>query len=895
MKIKTLLLTAAVLMAGALSAQAGTNPGDMIPRAGTAGYIISDRPDVLYRLFGKDPAGLWRLRAKAQSELDKQFEGNRDSDEARQQQAILDYIFNSYEAVERLEIGLLDVTLDGPKYLVYLKTRKDHRIDPKPEFLAEFLQKTESIAGIAYHLYQPKGAETKESPDTPDGPDEGGPDEAPRPAVPVGGMDRFYVAAVAGGLLVSNFESSIRSALETVASGDFSEALAGRAEFKEWMAVRKPHDFSLFLIGRELQAIIERLLPSEEQAGMDTEGVYREVDSWLQLREYRYMVMDIDYDDAANGLEIAAAFKTRKNTRLLEKLAIEPAEFKMLRYVPEGAFLTAGLQLGDAPKTFANLKELAYDAEGWFKELAEGRNRPPEMPEDMPPEEGRMPREKSVPAGNLDLHDLLKAAMQEAGEPEEHSDENPSEVDKMLSELDKQLKEFGTSLDELLSVLGSEVVLYMAPDEARMDAMARGTPGVDDAFRYGNVGLALAIKDIAKAKAIIAAAREKDPEGAFRGFESIQVQGREFNVSAEHPFGWCFTQDALLVAVALGVEDGSEVCVATLKSMCDSASRSTTGPSDAFVRNGSKFIEFDLGLVARIEDKIGKQRVHRLDRYSRPITDSSFTSGLQNLTVALRLKEYKDGVELAMRLTGLPNLGDYFDAGMGMMGSGGDPKQNAYSYSQENLRLLGGALRRQVDDGKPIDLSTLVKDGHIRAGVLQLPFDTRWKGDMAKLGWTTIDQVKRDMDGNLPKWVDADAATMIEDNEKAGYVSLVLAKGDIADWIRNYRTGFIVAYQEKADTMEGHMVLYADGQVGWLSGRVLADALKLNVEGNEVPGEEPKAEDDFWEEDKEDGNKTGKSSGSGGQGGPSLPHDDPWSPSSGPKRNEGEDVGRRTD
>lgn len=888
-----LSMLAISLLATALAAQDGTKPGDMIPRAGTAGYIVSDRPDVLYRLFGKDPAGVWRLRAKAQSELNKEFEGKLDSDEARRNQAILDYIFNSYEAVERLEIGLLDITLDGPKYLVFLKTRKDQRINPKPDFLSEYLEKTDTISGLTYHLYRAESSVAPVPPDEPKNPD--GPDSE-LPADRSMGMDRFYVAAVPGGLLVSNFESSIRSALETVASGDYSESLSGRAEFKEWMGTRKPHDLSVFLIGRELQSIIERLLPSKEQSGMDAEGVYREVDGWLQMREYRYIVMDIDYDDAANGLEIAASFKTRKPTRMLEKLAIEPAEFKMLRYVPEGAFLTAGLQLGDAPKTYANLKELAYDAEGWFKELFERGSKaevPPETPPELPPEEGRMPREKSqAPGGQVDLHALLKAAMQEAGEPEEHSDENPSEIDRMLAELDKQLKQFGTSLDELLGVLGSEVVLYMAPDEARMDLLSRGTPGVDDAFRYGNIGLALALKDVNKAQAIIAKAREKDAEGAFRGFESFQFQGRTFNVSAERPFGWCFTADALLISIALGMEDGSEACIATLKSMCDSAARTSVAPSDAFIRNGSKFIEFDLGLVARLEEKISKGRMHRLDRYSRPLTDGSFISGMQNLTVALRLKEYKDGVELAMRLTGLPNLGDYFEAGVGMLTAGGNPNQNAYTYSQENMRILSSAIRSRADDGKPLDLSSLVKDGVIRAGVLQLPFDARWTGDMSKLGWTTIDQVARDKDGKLPSWVDAEVAGMIEANEKLGYSSIKLAAGDIADWVRNYRTGYIIAYQEKPDTLEGHVVLYADGQVGWLSGRVLADALKLNAEGKEVPGQEYADDERGVGSDPRDGGS--RRDDKQGKGGSPLPPDDPWSPN-GPKRSEGDDVGRRTD
>lgn len=852
-RIRLALMATLALCASALAAQQAPGPGDLAPRAGTIAYMISDKPDALYRLFARDNKGGWKLRSFAESMLHKQHEAEPDSEQAQRDQQVFEYVFGSYEAVQRVEIALVDVTLDGPKYLVWLYTRKGETINPQPEFLKDFLAETKDYKGIKYHLYR---VPEDEPPADEDG-------ERPRNVLGdnLYGMDRYYVASTPNGLMLANFESTIRDAIDRLSSGDYSESLSGREEFAEWTKSRKPHDLSVFVIGREIQNAIERVLPSEDQVGVDAEGIYKEIDKWLQFREYKYVVFDLDYEDAARGVTVAASFKTRRQTRLLEKLAIEPSEFKLLKYVPEGAMLTAGLQLGDAKTTFNNLKELGYDVEKWADEIQQGLRGGSRPPEEMPPEENGMEPRSMKPL------DLLKSLQDMAEEEGEEGDERESQIDRALSELEEMLVEYGTSTDELLGVLGSEVVLFVSPNTER--ARAHGRSGMDALFASGDFGIAIGLKDVAKAKAILANAREKDSQGAFRGFTRVDYQGKAFEVSSEQPFGYAFTDDALLIVVALGVveEDATQPVIARLKAMSDAATR-TRSSSAAFVKEGSKFVEFDFGAASRITNQLSEDLSRRLDRYAQPPLDKSPTSFTTDLTMALRLKEYKDGVELAIRVAGLPDFGQFLDGDASLFG-GASATRNAYNYSEDNLRALSSALHSRADNDKPVDLEAMLKAGEIRAGALQVPFDARWKGDLDKLGWTTLDQVARDSQGNLPEWVNKDAAAMIEANEKEGFRSIVLAKGDIRAWLSDYKTGFIVAYQEQPDTLGGHVVLYADTQIGWLSAEALKQALELNEKGEPVPAAES------W---RDGGSPKPKGVG------PRMKEDDPWFP--GPREDE---------
>lgn len=860
-----------VCLAPSLAAQKEPGPGDLIPRTGTIAYMVSDHPDTLYRLFGRDASNGWKLRSWAEDMFNKEHKEHPNSDETQRDRAIFDYVFGSYEALERVEAGLLDVTLDGPKYIVVLHTRKGQTINAKPDFLADFLTETQEYKGVKYYLYRAPEREN-DAPRPPDAPDKDkdpGDEPMPRNGPPRNalddnayGMDRFYVASTPKGLLISNFESSMRESLDRLSSGDYSESLSGREEFAEWSKTRKPHDLSVFIIGREIQNAIERVIPSEEQAGMDAEGIYNEVDKWFQFREYKYVVFDADYEDAARGITVAASFKTRRPTRLLEKLAIEPADFKMLKYVPEGAVVTAGIQLGDAKTTYTNLKELAFDVEKWAREIGEGLGRgdePPMPPDEMPPEERG---EKSMRPG-----DFLKG-LQEMGE--EDGEETESEVDEALAELEKMLVEYGTSTEELLSILGTEIVISSTANVARAKASGRSNFG--GLMGSSDLGIAIAIKDVEKAKAILARGREKDPEGAFRGFEAVSYQGKSLQVTAEHPYGYAFTDDALLIVICLGVneDDSTQSVIAGLKAMIDASTRSLTGDA-SFVKNGSKFIEIDFGAASRITNGLGEDLAKRLDRYAEPPIDKNPASVMTDLTVALRLKEAKDGVELAIRVAGLPDFGQFLDGDVKLFG-GSNANRNAYNYTEDNLRTLYSGLQSRVDVGEALDLDAMLKLEVIRKGGLQSPFDARWKGGVDNLGWTRLDQIVRDNEGNLPEWVDKEAAALIEQNEKDGFRSIILAQGDIVTWIKDSKTGFIIAYQENADTLGGHMVLYADGQIGWLSGAVFKQALELNAKGEPVPADETWRDTDggTWEEPRKAVPK-----------GPRMKDDDPWYP--GPK------------
>lgn len=813
MKMMQAGILAALLCAPLLQAQAAPpKPGDLIPRAGTLSYAVSDRPEALYHVLGRDDEGQWRLRSFFYGMMRKEFEGREDSDEAQGARSILDYVFNSYESVQRAELGLLDVTMDGPKYVLLLHAREGTKIDPAPEFLADFVAGRSEFQGHEYLHYRVPGSEEEGSPN-------------------MFGMDRYYVASMAGGLIVSNFESSMRDVLERAGSGDYSESLSGRPEFKEWMENRTPHDLSLFVIAREVQNAIERVLPAEQAE------TYREVDGWLNLREYRYLVMDFDYDAASRGFTLAGSFKTRRQTPLLEKLAIEPAEFKLRRYLPADAVMTGGAQLGDAQTTFNNLKELAYDVERWAAEIMGpmgGGPReawPEEFPEPMPPpppEDGSEPR-------SVNPLDLLKALSQmgEDGE-EEAEDAPPGEVEQALAQLDEALGEYGTSLEEILGVIGSEIVFHVTPDFERAKANMSGPPGISDPVESASMGVVIGLKDVEKAREIIAKARELDSEGAFRGFEAVEHGAYKLNVSTEHEFGWAITDGALLICGISGLdsEDSSEAVMAGLAAMLD-ASR-TTGGGDAFLARGSKYFHMNLGALAVMEAQLAAIFSERLDRWAQPAFSSSPTAAMNELQFSMRSIEHKDGVEVALRLTGMPDLWRFIDGDLGMFGGGG-AGHSAYNYGETNLRTLGMQLQNRAHNDASLDLEAMLESGAIRAGVLQLATDARWQGDVGTLGWVTLDQVTRDENGELPMWVDAEAAAMIEANEKEGFRSIKLAEGDIASWIKEGKEGFIVAMQEKPDTMGGHMLLYANGDTGWLHAKVLAEALKLNADGKPVP------------------------------------------------------------
>lgn len=885
-KLLCLALTLLCAPLAAQNAPAAPAEGDLIPRAGTLMYMVSDRPDVLNRLFGVDKKGGWRLRGLAQESLNKEFADKPDTEEARKAQQILDYILGGYESLEQVEVGLVDVTLDGPKYLVHLKLKPGKKIDLKPEFLKEFISRTIDYRDLKYTLYRIDKGGPENPEETPKEPGEAEPGEkgpGPRPTNYFG-MNRYYVAEIGNSIIVANFESTIREAIDRYFDRDTAESISGRPEFIEWRGSRKKHDLSVFVVGREIQNLIERLLPSKEQAGVDAEKIYNEIDSWMQFREYRYVVFDLDYEDAVRGVTMAATLKTKRPTRLLEKFAIESKKFTALRYVPAGAVITIGAQLGEPKQTWSSLVDLARDMEKVGSELEDSglfpfgrRAEPPRTPDDgrkpPEPEKPRTPEDdnpwlpKTVgPLKTLgQLGDLLKAQEMggEEGETTEEK-EGSSELDEALQELDKALAEFGTSLDELLGVLGDQVVLFAAIDPQAANGTYRR--GMADLVKAGSIGAIINLRDPAKAAEIIARAREKDPEGTFKGMEAVAYQGVTFNVSPSRPYGYAITKDALIITASMGSsqEDASASVITGLKSMVDA---SLKGERIGFTSEGSKFMELDWGAIARVQRDAIAFNARRLDRYSKPPLETNVNEYMTDFTFALRTREAKDSIEIAMRITGLPDFGAMIEGTKEAVFEGGNSDRDAYSYSEENLRNVATALRKQADAGA-VDLDALIKDGKLRAGHMQSPFDARWAGSREKLGWVTLDQVKRDEAGKLPSWVDAAVAEAIEANEKAGWRTFKLAGGDVAGHLKNYTTGMMVMYQEKAETLGGHLILYADGQVGWLHADAFAQALKLNAEGKPVPAEDRFEEDETTAKPREGGSN-------------------PWLPA------EGEDKGNR--
>jgi hypothetical protein len=301
--------------------------------------------------------------------------------------------------------------------------------------------------------------------------------------------------------------------------------------------------------------------------------------------------------------------------------------------------------------------------------------------------------------------------------------------------------------------------------------------------------------------------------------------------------GWAYvlTGDAVLISFTRpGVADGAAHLEAGLKRMLDASKATFTGDAK-FLSPSSKFINVNVGAAIEAYNTLTKGLAERLDRYAEPQMDDTAT-WFKATTVSMRTVEDSMSVEVGLRIWGLPN---FIDAFGGLLGSKQGTPRDAWRYSQGNLREVGSALSSWVvrNEGKPT-LEGLMKAEGMRAAHFQTPFDARWKGGNANLAWFSLNEMRPDKEGKLPEWVNKDAAALVESNEKEGFNSYTLAEGNLRSWIQEQKAGFIVLYESSAEAFGGHMVLYADGQVGWLSGKVLKEALALNAKGEPVPGED---------------------------------------------------------
>lgn len=815
---KTVAWMLALALVGTLASAQETTTGDelgrLIPRSGTLTYAVSERPDVFYRLFGKDDAGQWKLRSFL---TDKMKEEKATEDQTR----VFNYVFDQYEALDRVELGLLDVTLDGPKYVLVLTLKQGAKFDLKPEFLKEYINEELTYAGQAYTLYRlpqngsdgdaedTRAAEKPEDPEDAeetedDGPDDMGPgddedfreeefrgEERPRRQTRFG-MDRYYVANLDGKIVITNFDSAMVDVIELHKDATNRERLSDKGVFQRWRKDHKPTDLSVMFIGRELHNLVERVMPSEAQAGVDTQKIYRAIDEWVQLRSYDYFKMDMSYHDATRALEWTVGVKLRRENKLLKTFSVAPKDFRLKKFIPSGTGAIAGTQLGDATKTWDNVL-------GFLRDMETVRNE----------------------AG--DAIDRI--------EPEEMREES---LDEALEKLDKMLADWGTSTKDILNVLGSEAVLFVKPDETR--ALDVPEPGVLSLIRASDVGVLIDLKDMAKAKQLLINAREKDPEGAFQSFEEQGYKGVIFNVSSERPYAWALHDNALMIVAVMESkeQDFRPATSGLLKQMVD-ASQASNPP---VLPVASRFATVDIGVYAKLFEKVQGQQAERVDVYTRPPLGADNTKGLHDVSVSVWSNEAPDALSVTLHVTGLPDFGQLLGDGFAIMG--GSDERSSYTYTENNLFTVTQALRDLADDdSSTVDFDSLLKVEGIRKGHLQTPFDSRFEGDAGELGWTSLDEMARDENGNLPEWVDAEVAKLVESNEAKGWNSYTFVTGDIKSWIKAYKRGFIVMYQTKAETLGGHFVVYADGSVGWLSAAALTKALEMNKKGEAVPATDP--------------------------------------------------------
>lgn len=812
--MRAMIVLAALFAAAPLCAKLPKN-GDLLPRNDIIFYATSDRPETAYRLFGKNEKGEWRLKAWPYEMIEKEAGAN--TEKSKEQRAIADYIFSSLDATATLELGLLDVTLGGGKFVLVLRAKDGTSFNVRPDFLKELIKEEIKIRDLSVVVYEVKRERKEKASER-------------RGGMEVPGFERFYVAALDGGLVVTNFESSMHDVIERFVTKDYSESLSSRPEFASWRDTRKSHDLSFFIVGREIQKAVERVLPDEKMArGHDVAGAYNEADRWLQLREYQSIVVDIDYDEARAGFGIDAKLTTRRKTRLLEQLAIPALEFKLIKYLPHDAMVSAGMQLGEAATTWERFIEFARDSEKIANRAMERKEVP------LPPPKDEREKDESGDSGDV---------------------EKPSRVEKALEEIDQQLAKFGTSLKDVLATLGSEAIAHVTADVQR--ALKNGARGLGDLLEYSHIGVIVGIKDAAKAKAILDKVRNGgDPNKDT--FTASSHGGFELNVNARQGWAYVLTTDAVLLTFSRPqMEDGAAHLQSGLIRMID-ASRARVGFDTSFISPSSKFVNVNVGAGIGAMETLNKTLSERLDRYAEPQMDDT-ANWFKSASVAMRTVEDPMSVEVGLRIWGLPNFFDFFSS---FTGERKGSARDAWRYTQGNLREVGGKLLAYAvrNQGQPTMESLLKLEG-LRLAHFQTPFDARWKGGYRELAWFGLSEMRPDEKGNLPEWVNKEAVALVEANEKEGFNSYTLAEGDLRSWIQGQKAGFIVLYQPQPDTRGGHMVLYADGEVGWLSARVFKEALAKNAKGEAVPGEDRWAKSGRGESPKR----------------PESDPDDPWAP-----------------
>ncbi|MCC6572785.1 MAG: hypothetical protein IT462_03250 [Planctomycetes bacterium] len=792
---RTVLLISmfAALAASSLVAQE-IKAGDLMPRNGIIAYFASDKPDVFYRLFGKDEKGEYRLKSmmNAKSAMGP---SNPEAEKAAKEQQ--DLLFGMYDKMAGFEMGFLDVTMGGAKFVLHMRAREGQTFDFSAPLFQKMLKEEKTIAGFKVKVYQMPGGEKSKT----------------------AGLDQSYVVAVSDGIVVSNFETTITDTLTRLAAKDFSESLSSRPEFAAWRDERKPHDLSLFIVGRELQAAVERMLPSKDQAKRDLPGAYSALDGWLQLREYKSITIDFDFDEKNGGIELNLQLNTQRRTKLLEKLAIEPADFKLLGLLPANVTMIGGLQLGDAPTTFDNLLAFARDAETAARLAKKTAVPPPDDKDDKKPDDPK---------------------------PEEPKPGKPT-LDEMMAKFDKDLGAMGSSVKEVVGLLGTELIVFSVSDPKRVAERKLSRP--DEVLRAGRMGVIVGLKDTKAAQALIDKAKEKDGAGMGK-LDQVEHGGTTIYLGTLRSFGYAFTDNALLVVFSPSKSDDKDADVLTdLKSMLDG--RTKAREIDPTITRCSKFLTVRVGDIAGMMKTVATAAAEGCLRDAKPLMGNEWFEYFGKTTMTLRLNETKDSIAIGVKVVGLPPLGSALD-GMMSFGKGtGAERAAAWGYAQSNARELARGLRSFLnkDEGSTLSFDAALKMETIRKAHLQSPFDKNWKGSTAKLRYFSINNLRRDKDGKLPPWVDADAVAVVEENEKAGFVSFTLAEG-ATDTFKGYMAGFIAAYQSSPDTFGGRIVIYGDDEIGWLSEKAFQQALELNKTAVAVPapmakpGEKRDPEDD---------------------------------------------------
>lgn len=770
-----------MLMSAPLAAQSTELPDVGVGAPRTSLIYIIARPKMLMALAGHDGKEyVW------EKELQKQLGGDMPEDmpeEARRGspsqlvKAAMESVLPLLENSTRIDIALTDVSTGGPLMYLDITLAQDAKVELTPDWVKQLAEQSEG--------------EFTHSP------------------VTIAGLKGVrYNAGRRGQMTIIAFEHkghlylcSADSVAQELADGLMNgskegESLQELERFRSWYFNRKGSGFEMWINAHEFRRWLQRIdggLPEEIMAAYD------EVDKLIELRTWQQFVIGLDYDTRYGVISHDVSIETRRPLPLFEKAQLKAASFGPIgKYVPESAVGVTGVQLGDVNGMIGRLRADLDRVLEKFIEMDGGRERSAEAVPAVPDDDGRFRT------------------------PQGMEEEKQGPFSQMLAELDSQLAEVGLSRTELLGAMtGGALAGVVKPANA------------DEGYRFGQdtpMLFVLGLKDrevmIKALENVMASAKE---QGSDRLVAIDTENGRLFYETAHCTSALLVTEDALLIAQlnSWPEDENDKTCINLIDSMVNAAKtdKQMQGVVGDLLKGTSTFFfGADLYSIIKGAEDIDRSESARLDRYSRPNfakPAASFLDPGMALTGVVTITERRIDFNVKLHKTWVPKLIDMAIASSKRH----DPRME---YAQQQLGTLYAHMQNSYVMGNqplPSTFAAMLAEGTIHKTMLQSPFDPQFENSASLQWFPGAGAMEPEMD-------DIPDARIVRAAAEKGFVSYTLV--DKPD-LKAHGKWLIAAYETDANTAGGRLVLYSNGNVGWLHASVWEQALKLAAAGKEIP------------------------------------------------------------